>query len=315
MTQQNQQQTGDQQQQAPPAPANQGGQQPSQAQPNQQQQQNQQTNNQPAIPEDLQAQVVTGQDGKPFVPIAALLDERTKRQDFESRLTDAEQRMRALDDQLFLYRMTPMQQPGQQPQQHQGQQPGQQQAQQQSQKSILDGMQDGEMITAGELRQIISMLQPTPNQGGGMNEQDAQAFRMFSEGVLQGQHADYEQVVMGGFRQRLAREPWLAQHVNAVHPLLQPMMVYRLGKGQDPQQAAHGAQQDYSRQQQQGGQPPQQQQPSQGQQQAQQIMQNAQAPPMTSNVVSGSPLDTASRFSSMSQEEFEAYVEKVKAGG
>lgn len=274
-----------------------------------------QTNQQgqtPVIPEDLQGIAVQNDKGEVLVPLKAVQDERGKRQELEKKV-------KTQDEQLFLYRMNPVgtqtvQQPQQQPQgqfvQGHGQQGQQGQAQGLPLPDFLGTMDDSEMISAGELKQVIRNLQfpqnPAPNPMG-----DEQTQQFIGEQILNSIHGDVEHVLMGNFRGRLANPvegPLLMQTIRNAPPILRPFIAYRIGKGESAQQAHQGAQQDVSTQ---AG-----INTGQGQQQAntQQIQANLQKPTATSAITGSAAFSAVDRIAQMSDQDFEKEIQRVKNG-
>jgi hypothetical protein len=265
-----------------------------------QQGQTQQQQAQDDIPQEFQNMVVRNEKGELLIPLSAAQDERRKRQELNSKLA-------SIEEQLFLYRMNPVmggggEQPQQQSQlQSAGGQPLQGQTQQgTSPADFLSQMDDSEIINAGELKQVLRNLHSASQQGS--PKEDAQTMEMVGEQLLMMVKPDAEQVIMGGFRQRIQNEPYLVQFVQNAHPMLRPFMAYRLGQGQSTSQAQAGAQQDLNAQQSSHG-------------SVQQIVTNAQKPTPTAVITGSGALDVANRYASMSDDELEAEIERVKQSG
>lgn len=265
--------------------------------------------NQPDIPQDLQGIAIQNDKGEILVPLAAVKDERSKRQKLEDE-------RKKLDEQLFLYRMNPVaaqsvNQPRPQGHVQQGQQQ-QGQAQQGIQlPDLLGRMDDSEMISAGELKQVLRGIQLPQNQPipDPMGDESTQQF--IGEQILNTIHGDVEHVLMGNFRGRLANPvdgPLLMQTIRNAPPILRPFIAYRIGKGESAQQAHAGAQQDVGTQA--GIQAGDQQQ----QVNTQQIQANLQKPTATSAITGSAAFSAVDRIAKMSDEEFEKEIQRVKAG-
>lgn len=249
------------------------------------------------IPDDLQGSAVTNERGT-FVPLAVTLDERKKRQDLENKVKN-------LEEQVWLYQINPVQTPNRpaQPQQPQGfQQPAQPQGQpQQPVSDPLGNMPDDEVINAGELRRALQGMATQQPQG---QQMDDRTWETIGEQMISMVKPDFEQVIMGRFRERIQTDPMARQAIMNVHPVLRPFVAYRLGVNQTAQQAQAGAQGDLSAA---SG------NLSQGQ--VQRIMTNSGKPMPTSEVAGSQAFSQANRFMNMSDDEFEAEIQRVKMGG
>ncbi len=292
--------------------------------------QNQQQNQQTPIPDDLKDVAKTDDKGQVMVPLAALTDERTKRQ-------TAEGQVKTLEDEKWMSQVAQISQPPMQPQ---GQQPQQQQMQQQATgtqfhaqpqqthmapvqqqpqvPTLFEGMNNDEMLTVeevkSELNKVVNFFQN--QQPVGPNPQDLQVQGMQSEMILRMIAPDAEQVLMGGFRQALAANPNLAATIQSTHPALRPFVAYRIGKGQSEQQAVVGAQQDIQSGTQQMVSDPNatQQAAANVNQTTQKIIDNANKPTPTTTVVGAGGLNQVDRFNAMDDDEIEAEIARVKGG-
>jgi len=255
----------------------------------------------PEIPEDLQNVAVKGNDGKYFVPLDALKDERTKRQTAEQSLNQAK-------DQLFLYQMNP---PQAGPHGNQGGAAGQQAGTDTGSgepiklPDWLDGMEDDEVINASELKKIVKGL--NISRGAGGNDPN---MALVGEQLLTFIKPDAETVISGGFAQRLRNEPYLRDFIMRVPPLLRPFTAYRLGKGQSFHDAASGATQDVKNAP--AGVTQGQQGP--GRSSADQVLANAAKPSPTATITGAGALDMAARYAKMTDDEIEAEIARVKEG-
>lgn len=250
------------------------------------------------IPDDLQKSAVTNERGT-FVPLAVTLDERKKRQDLENKVKN-------LEEQVWLYQINPVQitpsQPAQ-PQQSQGfQQPVQPQGQpQQPVNDPLGNMSDDEVINAGELRRALQGMATQQPQG---QQIDDRTWETVGEQMISMVKPDFEQVIMGRFRERIQTDPLARQAIMNVHPVLRPFVAYRLGVNQTAQQAQAGAQGDLTAT-----------QGALSQDQVNRIVTNSGKPIPTSEVAGSQVFSQANRFINMSDNEFEAEIERVKMGG
>ena len=265
-------------------------------------QQTQQQPQQVQIPDDLQGSAVTNERGT-FVPLAVTLDERKKRQELENKVKN-------LEEQVWLYQINPVQMPNRpvQPQQSQGfqqaspQQPAQPQGQsQQSVSDPLGNMPDDEVVNAGELRRALQGMATQQPQG---QQMDDRTWETIGEQMISMVKPDFEQIIMGRFRERIQTDPMARQAIMNVHPVLRPFVAYRLGANQTPQQAQAGAQGDLSMA---SG--------NLSQNQVQRIMTNSAKPIPTSEVAGSQAFSQANRFMNMSDADFEAEIQRVKMGG
>lgn len=245
---------------------------------------------------------------------AALLAERSKRQDAESARKRAE-------EQAFLYSMNRINQPANQ----QGQQTPQGQQQPQEPKATvgipdeLSQMDDSEMISAGELKKFIGGLS---FQGGpaGSAARDDQTQQFVGEQLLTIVKPDAEQIIAGNFAQRLQTAmPWereqLVSTIRSAPAMLRPFIAYRLGQGFTPSQAQQGAVQDMTA----ANMNP----ASQGvgtnagghQSSVTRIVQNAQNPTPTSEVANAGAINSADRYKTMTDAEIDAEIERIKMVG
>lgn len=251
------------------------------------------------IPEDLQGSAVTNERGT-FVPLAVTLDERKKRQDLENKVKN-------LEEQVWLYQINPVQTPNQpvQQQQPQGFQHTQQPIQPQGQQSQpvsdpLGNMPDDEVINAGELRRVLQGVAGQQPQG----QMDDRTWETIGEQMISMVKPDFEQVIMGRFRERIQTDPVARQAIVNAHPVLRPFIAYRLGSNQTPQQAQAGAQGDFTAT-----------QGALNQDQVNRIVTNSGKPMPTSEVAGSQAFSQANRFMNMSDDEFEAEIQRVKMGG
>jgi hypothetical protein len=250
------------------------------------------------IPEDLQGNAVTNDNGT-FVPLAVTLDERKKRQELENKV-------KSLEEQVWLYQINPVQAPhdpaNMQNQQPQGFQHNIQQPQQPTQpvNDPLGNMGDDEVINAGELRQVLKGMAGQQPQ----DQMNDRTWETVGEQMLSMVKPDFEQVIMGRFRERIQTDPVARQAIINAHPILRPFIAYRLGSNQTAQQAQAGAQGDLSAT-----------QGALNQDQVQRVMANSAKPMPTSEVVGSQAFSQANRFMNMSEDEFESEINRVKMGG
>ncbi len=287
---------------------------------NQQPQQNQQQA--PQIPDDLKDVAHTNSKGQVMVPLAALTDERTKRQ-------SAENKNKALEDERFLHAFqqpvypqgqAPQTQPQPQPNMMQQQatgtqfhaQPQQTHMQPQTQvPTLFEGINGDEMLTVdeakNELNKVINFVMQNAQPQGPTPDQVAED-KAFGELVCREIHPDADKVLMGDLREKINANPGLAQTIANVRPKFQALVAYRIAKGQSEQQAILGAQQDVNTG------TAQVQNQSQINQTTQQIVDNANKPPATSTIVNAGGLNQVDRFNAMDDDELEAEIAKVKGG-
>jgi len=269
-----------------------------------------QQNAAPEIPSDLQGAAVQGQDGQVLVPLATALDERKKRQTLEST-------NKQLKDENFLYQMNTVHGPAQQPA---GPQPhGPQGAPGTVQETPatlavpdeLASMADSEVINAGELKKFLAAtkLPETTGAAGKSDQQQVQVGRQ----LLNFMAPDSETVLTQNFVQRLQAEPHLAQFVSGLPAMIRPFVAYRLGKGEGPGQAQHGAMGDMNaatmNPHTQNATPPAAGQTPQDA--VNKIVTNAQLPTPTSAVANSGAIDSTKRFAQMTDEQIDAEMERV----
>jgi len=255
----------------------------------------------PDIPEDLQNIVVKGEDGNVMVPLDALKAERQKRQTAETGLTQAR-------DQLLLYSMNPVA-GGVQPA---GQGPAQDPAQAAGPKAVevpdwLEKLDDDEIIEAGELKKLVKGI--TGATGPQVNAMDDQTMGLLGEQLLSFVKPDSATMLAGKFAQRLQTEPWLRNFVMRYPPVVRPFIAYNLGQGKSIQEAVTGGTQDLQSIAPAGAQPGQ----TGGQPAVDEIVKNAGKPTPTSQITGAGALDSAKRFETMTDDEIEAKIERVKA--
>lgn len=254
----------------------------------------------------------------------AVQAERTKRQQLEQDLRQAK-------EQVLLYSMNRLNQPqypqeGQVPAQGQPQQPqGQNQGQPSYEVGLpdeLSKMADDEMVNAGELKKFLGGLK---FQGGpaGNAGQDERTQSLVGEEMLKIVKPDAEQVIAGNLAQRIQQsDPMMRQQiVNTIQnapAMLRPFIAYQLGQGFTPQQAQQNAMSDMQAANMNPASQNVQGQPGYGQQpqmDANQVVQNAQQPTPTSAVANAGAIDHTQRYATMTDEEIDREIEKVKMSG
>jgi len=237
------------------------------------------------IPDDLKDVAQKGPDGKGYVPIDALTDERGKRQTLEAEV-------KALKDQVFLYQMNTPRQQQQQPQQ-QAQEPT-------DIPDLLRNMADDDVISAGELKQMLKSLKLNGPAQSGIQYDDRQ-WETIGEQMLSSLVDDVQEVFRGELTSKLqdpASGPMLMNTIRNSPAILRPFVAYRLAKGQSASAAKAGAKKDAAKAEKQEG--------------SQKIVKNAQKPAATSSIAGQGAFDQASRFASMSDEDFQKEINRVK---
>jgi len=220
---------------------------------------------------------------------AALAAEREKRQ-------AAEGEVKNLKDQVFLYQMNT---PQLKQQEVKPEQPAQ--SVETPIPDFLSGMADDDVISAGELKRVIRGLKPaaTPSQGPQYDERQWEAI---GEQMLATFAPDLQEVFRGELSAKLQDPitgPLMANTIRNQAPILRPFVAYRMAKGQSGTAAVAGAKKDAAKVEKKEG--------------AQKIVDNATKPTPTSAVAGRGAFDEASRFLSMSDDDFETEIQKAKS--
>lgn len=271
------------------------------------------------IPEDLQKIAVTGNDGKVMVPVDAVIADRGKRQTAETDLAKVK-------EELFLYKFNqpgaaaaaPVNQGAAAPGAGPG--PAQAAATEPVTMELPDVLTDmiktdpNQVLTAREFATILEGVKlPATNAADPMGNEQAQL--NLGEQLLTLINPDAEKVLMGEFRARAIKEPHLLTIVSNAHPLIRPFLAYRLGvKGEGSTQAMLGAQNDATAATVKLGPDGKPEQAPLSTEQLQKLSENAGFPNPISTVTGQGAFSQVDRFLTMSPEDFEKEIERVKSG-
>jgi hypothetical protein len=240
------------------------------------------------VPEDLQGIAQKGKDGKAFVPVDALTDERGKRQGLEAEV-------KQLKDQVFLYQMNAPKQPQEQPKADPVQ------TTEAVIPEFLEGMADDDVVSAGELKRVIKGMKPATATPAGP-QYDERQWEAIGEQMLSTFVPDVQEVFRGDLTAKLqdpGSGPLLMQTIRNAPPLIRPFVAYRMAKGESATAAVSGAKKDAAK-------------VVEKKEGAKKIVENAQKPTPTSAITGAGAFDEASRFVSMSDEDFEKEVQRTK---
>ena len=265
------------------------------------------------IPEDLAKIAVTGVDGKVMVPVAAVQDERTKRQ-------TAEKALATRDEELFLYKFnqpvagtSPAASPQGQPA---GEiKPAVTETVGLAIPEVLADMlkaDPNQVLTAREMEGIFKSAKlPATNAQDPMGDEKAQL--NLGEQLLTLINPDAEKVLMGGFRARAIKEPHLLTIVGNAHPLIRPFLAYRLGIGEGSTEAILGSQVDAAAATEKVGPDGKPLPTNLDAAQLQKMAENAGLPGAISKVAGQGAFSQVDRFMTMSADDFEKEIERVKS--
>lgn len=260
----------------------------------------------PQVPDDLQDKVIKDAQGNILVPLAVVQDERKKKHDLK-------ETVKRLSDENYLYRMNTVYGPqGQAPQPQKAGAAPKQEEPKLTLPEDLTKMNDDEVVTAGELKKFLASTR-LPETTGSAGKTDLQNVQVGRE-LLSFVAPDAEMVLNKDFVGRVQSEPYLANFVSSMPPMLRPFIAYRLGKGDSPGQAQQGAIADVQASAMSGvagNVTPPARTPNN---QVNQVLANATLPQPTSAIAGAGAIMSADRYANMTDDEIRAEVERIKLG-